>query len=352
VAGFERPATSIKSQTTQYQPGLNSGRQTMKYLFSANVNGSSGPISTVTTPALGPGTANVYAEDCQRGFTLIELLVVIAIIAILAAMLLPALVSAKKRAQQATCLNNQRQLALAWTMYADENSDKVVGFSTDPGAATPNWRVEADEVTTTPPVGYGGQQEIIWLTESGYQTGPLYQFASQPDIMHCPGDIRTSIANHFCWDSYSGVNGFIGGDADYQALPGYITKQSQISHPSDRFLWVEECASQEVNAHGLTFGENQRTWDMREGTPAFNFADALWGDSPAAFHGNNSTFNFADGHAESHKWLSGAVVAFANSMNPDKYAKTAPGTEAAAAQKDGLQDLYYVASHNPTMLNP
>ena len=285
------------------------------------------------------------------GFTLIELLVVIAIIAILAALLLPALASAKKRAQQATCLSNQKQLALAWSMYADDHSGYVVGFSTDPGAATPNWRIEADEVTATLPAGYTGQPAVTWLFEQGYNSGPLYQYAPNPDILHCPGDIRTGIANHFCWDSYSGVNGFIGGDAAYQHLPTFITKGTQIMHPSDRFLWVEECSSQQVTAHGQTFGENQRTWDLNSGTPSLNFADAVWGDSPAAFHGANSTFNFADGHAESHKWLSGAVVAFANSMNPDKY-ETTGGKEFQQAQANGQQDLYYVASHCPTVLNP
>lgn len=304
-------------------------------------------------PKINKGFFEAYRVSFfARGFTLIELLVVVAIIAILAAILLPVLNAAEKRAQLATCLNNQKELATAWIMYADENSDMVVGFSTQPNTQTPNWRVEADLVTATPPAGYGGQQEILWLFETGFQIGPLYQYAPRADILHCPGDSRITIAKHFCWDSYSGVNGFVNGDADYQTLPAYIIKKSQIMHPSDRFLWVEECASQEVTAHGQTFGENQRTWDMREGTPAFGFADALWGDSPAAYHGANSTFNFADGHAEARRWLSGAVIAFANSMDPNKYAKTPPGTEAAAAQKYGLQDLYYVASHNPTVLNP
>jgi len=150
------------------------------------------------------------------GFTLIELLVVIAIIAILAALLLPALASAKKRGQQAACLSNQRQLALAWVMYADENSDQVVNCETDPNTSPPCWRVMANEVPNPVPAGYSGQAALLWLFQTGWNIGPLSQYAPNPDIIHCPGDIRPGIANHFCWDSYSIVNGYAGGDSFFK----------------------------------------------------------------------------------------------------------------------------------------
>jgi len=102
-----------------------------------------------------------------RGFTLIELLVVIAIIAILAALLLPALSRARAKATSSACVSNQKQLALAWLMYADENNDRMVGFNTYPLNPV-NWRTETSDVLVTVPAGYSAQQAVIYKVQMGY----------------------------------------------------------------------------------------------------------------------------------------------------------------------------------------
>jgi prepilin-type N-terminal cleavage/methylation domain-containing protein/prepilin-type processing-associated H-X9-DG protein len=295
------------------------------------------------------------AARATAGFTLIELLVVIAIIAILAALLLPALAAAKKRATQATCLSNQKQLAMAWTMYVGDNSDRVMSFNTVANQNPPCWRIEAnDSSIPAAPATLSGDEAIKWKFQEGYRRGAIYQYAPNADVIHCPGDIR-KVAPTFCWDSYSGAGGFVGGDG--VTFPGShlgtISKQSQVMHASERFLWVEESGSQ--MPAGASYIENQHAWDMKPGGPSIGpspFYTAQWIDSPAAFHGANSTFSFADGHAESHKWVNQLVITFANSMSLRKYYNIGGASSEGALANADKADLYYVASHYATDINP
>jgi prepilin-type N-terminal cleavage/methylation domain-containing protein/prepilin-type processing-associated H-X9-DG protein len=288
----------------------------------------------------------VPVNSKQPGFTLIELLVVIAIIAILAAMLLPALSKAKARAAGAACMNSQKQLALAWIQYCDDNAANNVGFNTyQRGAPTQidpmNWRAAATLVTPAPPGGLSQEEQLKWRIEQGYKKpapnvdGPLYKYCPNGSIMHCPGDLRYRLryGSGYCWDSYSGMNGLNGESGTV------LTKRTDLTHPADRILWAEGADMR---------GENEGSWVMNPGT-APTFTDASFRDSPAAFHGVSTSFSFADGHVEMKKWLDGTTINYAHSEDPNKDAGS-DGTRALASTP-GNVDAVWVAKRYPTPQN-
>ncbi len=274
-------------------------------------------------------------HPASRAFTLIELLVVIAIIAILAAMLLPALAKAKQKATSAACLSDQKQLALAWTMYLPDNNDKLVGFNCANswewriGSATPG---AAPALTQPNPPGLVGQALALWQFQEGYKEGALYQYAPNMSLIHCPGDKRSERPNNFAYASYSGVTGLNGGvyvaglgnsGSFDSATP--IMKASGLKNASQRFLWVEENDNR---------GDNINSWALDISTPA-------WVDAPAVYHGTTSTFSFADGHAESHKWINAETRNLATA-----------GTQHMTPVAPNLQDITYVKNGFPCQENP
>jgi prepilin-type N-terminal cleavage/methylation domain-containing protein len=243
---------------------------------------------------------------CGRlGFTLIELLVVIAIIAILAAMLLPALAKAKLKATQATCLSNQRQMGLAFQMYAAENRDYIVASLGEKGnptsAKNPTYDADGYWGPPTPANWFTPAQALADVQGQLRTNNMLYQFAPNVDVYHCPGDTRLKLTpdntnpNKIGWayDSYAKTDNMAGEGKG--TITPYI-KISEIRRSSDAFTFLEQTDSRGFNVGSFEF-------DWNGGGGAQKYIDII-----AMYHGNVNTEGFADGHAEHRRWIDSQIT--------------------------------------------
>jgi len=262
-----------------------------------------------------PHPASRRVPSGFSGFTLIELLVVIAIIAILAAMLLPALSKAKMKTQGIQCMNNHRQLLLAWRMYAEDNRDVLLFATADPASdkAPFSWVQGL--------LDYDPNNASNWDVNQDIKRSPMWQYcAGSVGIWRCPADLSTVTpasgpfagrtvprVRSMAMSIWVGGWGIVGGswkgtDAGCSGPDWRVySKISDMADPGPARTWVLVDEREDRINFGNAFTDMTGYPDSTS-LLRFHF------DYPGGYHNRACGFSFADGHAEIKRWLDDRTV--------------------------------------------
>jgi prepilin-type N-terminal cleavage/methylation domain-containing protein/prepilin-type processing-associated H-X9-DG protein len=252
-------------------------------------------------------------EPLLTGFTLIELLVVIAIIAILMAILMPALRSAKDHARRVHCVSNVRTLVTAWLMYQDDNDNILVNGNVPRSSQFNEFN---ETYWVEPPQGplgsYTGDPEPTLEEElRGIERGGLYPYVKDVDAYRCPADDRKRNPNRATFRSFSIAGGMNGEERNSYTQRGLL-KYIEIRNPAEKYVFVEEA--------------DKRSWNM--GSWIVYPTGDSWCDPLTVWHGNRSCLGWADGHAEMHRWVDERTIEMAEVYaDGGGWSPTHPGSE-------------------------
>ncbi len=237
----------------------------------------------------------------RHAFTLIELLVVIAVIAILMAILMPALNRAREQGKRAACLNNLRQMMTGWIMYADENEDKIV--PANPQFTGGGWVVYPSSTNPT-------QEEKI----KGVRAGLLYSYCPEVKMYKCPTGVRGEVVTYAVTDCMNGYD-LISGTKTLM-----VYRRAKIKRADSRIVFLDEGR---LSPNSWTLYYDQERW---------------W-DQVTARHGDGTNFGFADGHSEYWKWKDPRTLEIAKS-DYDQWQNTL--RNGSMANSPGNEDLHAV----------
>jgi prepilin-type N-terminal cleavage/methylation domain-containing protein/prepilin-type processing-associated H-X9-DG protein len=292
-------------------------------------------IRSITMPAAAFRAKPNTAGRRLGAFTLIELLVVIAIIAILAALLLPALAKAKASGQSSNCLSNERQLTLAWTMYAGDYKEYLANnFSQGNADCGSTAWVSAGSQLGVGTWSGNGREPLAYDTNTAAIThGLLWPYNNNAGIYHCPSDQSTadqpnaSIPRNRSYSMSIGMN-WLDESSAVDATNGTFVRSTDIRlpGPSAASVFLDEAANSIDNN---VLGINPPTLDPSGTTLIPNSSVSTFWNLPSSRHNNGCSLSFADGHVEHWKWLGNSIIQDNAIPDPEAAGSTiGPGDEA------------------------